>query len=278
MINFSGPAKRLDDIDLPRIAALISVGEDELHALLDVESSGHGFDAQNRPVALYEPHVAWRNCEGTLRDKLVAAGLAYPKWGEKPYPKDSYPRILAAQAINETVALKATSWGLGQILGENYKAAGYASVQDMVSACVADEENQLAMMVRFIKANGLDDELRRHDWAGLARGYNGPQYAKNNYDARLAAAFAKWQKIKDTPYTLEDIRNSAAHETAAHEAGAPPPSAPVIAPPSPPDIPAPKPPAAPKQPDLPKPPPPAPETKGWFAGLLETLRTQRNDK
>lgn len=261
MIDFNGPAKRLDDIDLPRIGALIGVGEDEIHALLDVESSGHGFDEHGRPKALYEPHVAWRNCSGKMRDQFVAAGLAYPKWGEKPYPPNSYPRILAAQKLDETVALKATSWGLPQILGENHVAAGYATPQSMVASFTIDEENHLAAMIRFIKANGLDDDLRQHNWKAVARGYNGQQYAKNNYDGRLAAAFAKWQKIKDTPYTLDDIRNSAAHETAAHETGAAPPTVPPIAPPPPPDI--------------PKPPPPAPEPKGWFASLLDTLRTQK---
>ena len=58
----------------------------------------------------------------------VAAGLAYPKWGERPYPSDSYPRIMAAGAIDLQAALKATSWGMGQILGENYAAAGFRSL------------------------------------------------------------------------------------------------------------------------------------------------------
>ncbi|MCP1548506.1 MULTISPECIES: N-acetylmuramidase domain-containing protein [Methylorubrum] len=54
-------------------------------------------------------------------------------------------------------------------------------------------------MVRFIVTNGLDDELRRHDWAGFARSYNGASYAKHGYHNKLAAALAKWSKIKDTP-------------------------------------------------------------------------------
>ena len=31
------------------------------------------------------------------------------------------------------------------------------------------------------------------------RGYNGKGFAANGYDKKLAAAFAKWQRIKDTP-------------------------------------------------------------------------------
>ena len=70
----------------------------------------------------------------------------------------------------------------------------------MVEKFKQDEEEHLLAMVRFIISAGLDDELRRHDWVGFARGYNGPGFAKNGYDKKLAASFAKWQKIKDTPY------------------------------------------------------------------------------
>lgn len=214
--NFKGAAKRIEDIDLPRIGREISVGEDEIHAVLDVESSGSGFDAQGRPKILFEPHVFYRNLSSSKRTEAVAAGLAYSRWGTKPYPKDSYPRLIKAMAIDETVALKACSWGLGQILGENHKAAGYATPQAMVLDFMADEDNHLEAMIRFIKANKLDDNLRAHDWAGFAKGYNGDGYASHNYHGRLAAAYAKWKRIKDTPYTTEDVRKSAAQETETH--------------------------------------------------------------
>ncbi|WP_292601946.1 N-acetylmuramidase domain-containing protein [Mesorhizobium sp.] len=198
-MTFKGAARRLDDLDLPKLGARIGVGEDEIHAFLDVETSGHGFDAQGRPIILFEPHVFYRNLAGAARAKAVAAGLAYAKWGEKPYPRDSYPRLKAACAIDETAALRSASWGLGQVLGENFRAAGFATVQAMVEAMMADEALQLAAAVNFIAANRLDGKLRAHDWAGFAKGYNGASYRKNAYDIRLAAAFRKWSAIKDTP-------------------------------------------------------------------------------
>jgi hypothetical protein len=198
-MTFKGAARRLDDLDLPRLGARIGVGEDEIHAFLDVETSGHGFDAQGRPVILFEPHVFYRNLAGAARAKAVAAGLAYAKWGEKPYPRDSYPRLKAACAIDETAALRSASWGLGQVLGENFSAAGFATVQAMVEAMMADEALQLAAAVNFIAANRLDGKLRKHDWAGFAKGYNGASYRKNAYDIRLAKAFRKWSGIRDTP-------------------------------------------------------------------------------
>ncbi|TIT00949.1 N-acetylmuramidase family protein [Mesorhizobium sp.] len=198
--TFKGAARRLTDLDLPRLGARIGVGEDEIHACLDVETSGHGFDAQGRPIILFEPHVFFRNLSGTARAQAVAAGLAYVRWGEKPYPRDSYPRLKAACAIDETAALRSASWGLGQVLGENFKAAGFLTVQAMVEAMMEDEALQLAAAVNFIAASRLDDKLRKHDWAGFAKGYNGASYRKNAYDAKLANAFAKWSRIKETPW------------------------------------------------------------------------------
>lgn len=54
---WKGKAKRIEDIDLPRIGAMIGVGEDEIHAVLDVESAGSGFDSKGRVKMLFEPHV-----------------------------------------------------------------------------------------------------------------------------------------------------------------------------------------------------------------------------
>jgi hypothetical protein len=45
---------------------------------------------------------------------------------------------------------------------------------------------------------GIADDLKAHRWAEVAKRWNGPGYAKNAYDTKLAAAYAKWAKIKDT--------------------------------------------------------------------------------
>ena len=131
----------------------------------------------------------------------MAQGLAYQKWGTRAYPKDSYPRLLSAIQINEEAALRSCSWALGQIMGFNAEMIGYSSARAMVEAFADDEEAQLQGLVDYIVAVGLDDELRRHDWRGFARGYNGPGYATHGYHTKLASAFLKWDAISDTPYS-----------------------------------------------------------------------------
>lgn len=196
---WKGAGIRLDDIDLPTIGALIGVGEDEVHAVIDVESAGGGFDSSGRVRMLFEPHIFYRELPVAKRNAAVKAGLAWKLW-KRDYPKDSYPRLSAAIAIDRDSALRSASWGLGQVMGFNCVAAGYETAEDMVKAFAEDEEHHLRAMIEFIRYNKLDDELRRHDWAGFARGYNGEQYAVNKYDTKLAEAFTKWSKVKDTPY------------------------------------------------------------------------------
>jgi hypothetical protein len=197
--TFKGAAKRLDDIDLPILGARLGVGEDEIHAFIDVETRGSGFDAEGRPQLLRERHHFYRLLSGAERSEAVRQGLANSVAGD--YPRESYTWLAKAMKINETAALQSCSWGLGQVMGFNHLDAGYVTVQAMVEAFCDDEEAHLEASVNFILKNRLDDELRRHDWAGFARGYNGKGYRKNRYDEKLAEAFAKWKRIKDTPYT-----------------------------------------------------------------------------
>ncbi len=217
--DFKGVAKRITDFDIPRIAHKIGVGEDELHAFMDVEAAGSGFDKQGRPKILFEPHVFYRNLKGAQRDRAVKEGLAYPKWGEKPYPSDSDPRLKKAMVINETVALKSTSWGLGQILGENHEMVGYRTVQDMVRKFMDDEEYHLEAIVDYLVSAKLDGELRKlaaltrkttaADTEKLVSVYNGPGYKKNRYHTKMAAAHNKWRAIPDTKWS-PDMDNTVA--------------------------------------------------------------------
>lgn len=224
--GFRGAGTLLDDLDLPRIGATIGVGEDELHAFMEVESRGGGFDALGRPKILFEPHKFHLHLPSELRSVAVEAGLAAPRWGAIPYGKESeqYGRLERAMRIDEEAALKSCSWGAFQIMGENHKMVGYSTVQDMVRAFMDDEEHHLAAAVAFIQASGIDDDLRNHRWAVVARVYNGPGYRKNRYDEKMAKAFARWRGIKDTPWAPGE---AGAHATTVPAStGAPPAPAP----------------------------------------------------
>lgn len=198
--TFKGAAKRIDDIDLPKLGAMLGVGEDELHAFIEAETRGTGFDPRGRPKILFERHKFYKY---VAKDKLKAAianGLANSKAGGYGKESEQYDKLAAAIQLDRKAALYSCSWGLAQVMGFNHKLAGFDTVEAMVSAFMADEEAHLLAAVNFIKNTGLDDELRAHNWAGFARGYNGPDYKRNDYDTKLATAYAKWKRIRDTPW------------------------------------------------------------------------------
>lgn len=199
-LSFKGRAKRLDDIDLPKLGARLGVGEDELHAFIDVETRGTGFDPQGRPRILFERHIFHKYVPASKKHKAINAGLASLTPGGYGKESEQYDKLKQAIAIDRKAALFSCSWGLGQVMGFNHTLAGYNDVEQMIAAFMDDEEAHLEAAVTFIQRTGLADELRRHDWAAFAKGYNGPKYRINRYDAKLAEAFAKWKRIKDTPW------------------------------------------------------------------------------
>lgn len=194
--EFKGAAVKLDPRDFDLLAAEAEIEVAALRAVVAVESSGSGFDNAGRPKVLFEPHIFFRQLSGTARSRAVEQGLAYPKWGEKPYPRGGnaqYERIDRAMEIDRSAALKSASWGMGQIMGFNHRMVGYGDVETMVLACLDSEANHVRMMLNFIRSSGLMDELRTRDWEGFARGYNGPGFAKNAYDTKLAQAYARFK-------------------------------------------------------------------------------------
>lgn len=197
-MNFIGTAHRLTFEDYERAAEFLRCDLFAIRAVLRVEARGSGFDFRLRPVILYEPHIFYRLLgSGPLRNQAVANGVAYLRWGFKPYPKTSdarYQQLERAILIDQSKALQSTSWGIGQVMGFNYARCGYVSAEHLVAGAKESEGEQLMAMCRYIKSARLDDELREHRWAEFARGYNGPGYAANLYDYKLAQAYKQFQR------------------------------------------------------------------------------------
>ena len=196
---FIGNAIKMTLEDMGQLSEEFGIELPALRAVITVESAGSGFDSYGRPKALFERHYFYKyvkaNYDQTLLDEAVAKKLAYPKWGQLPYPKGSsavYAEIEAAYEIAPREAFMSTSWGLGQIMGGNYALAGCKSVEEMVDLAMDSEEAQLKQMLNFIKNTNLLNKLKAQDWAGFARGYNGPAYATNQYDTKLEAAYNRY--------------------------------------------------------------------------------------
>ncbi|MFN3389272.1 MAG: N-acetylmuramidase domain-containing protein [Allosphingosinicella sp.] len=185
-MEFTGPARRFTDGAIAQAAAELGADIAAVRAVISVESNG-GFLPDTRPKILFERHLFHRLTDG--RFSGTHPGISSPTPGGYAGGAREYERLGEAMALDRAAALKAASWGAFQILGRNHEAAGFDDVEAFVAAMTRSEDDHLHAFVAFVKANRLDDELCRRDWAGFARGYNGPNFRINRYDEKLAAAY-----------------------------------------------------------------------------------------
>lgn len=185
--------QKLTQQDYQDAAKKLGVSVAHIKAVTAVESQGGGFLADGRPKILFERHVFRKrliekgvSVQNTPNDIVNAASGGY-QGGVK-----EHDRLARAAKIDRDAALESASWGLFQIMGYHWKMLGYASLQTFINEMYRDEGGQLDAFVRFIMADPrLLRALKNQDWASFARIYNGPGYAANRYDVKMANEFKR---------------------------------------------------------------------------------------
>jgi hypothetical protein len=187
-MEFIGKALALSDPGLTSAAQSLGVEEAEIWTVLQVETSGCGFLPDRRPPILFERHIFHRLTQGRFDDGDISDATS---GGYGPSGAPQYDRLARAMEKDRMAALKSASWGIGQVMGENYTAAGFAGVEAMVAALCDSEDAQVAAVAAFLKSRRIDAVLRSHDWRAFAAAYNGPSFAKNQYDTKLGTAYRR---------------------------------------------------------------------------------------
>lgn len=189
----------LTDADYIKVAVELNVEVAALKAIKEVESGGKAL-INGIPVMLFEGHVFWRQLQARKIDpqKYVKGNedILYPKWTKVHYTgKNSgeYARLQKAMKINADAALESASYGMFQIMGNNYQMCGYKNVKEFYMDMCKSEEKQFYAFVKFIKAKGIIPYLQQKNWAQVAYRYNGSGYKANKYDQKLAAAYNKYK-------------------------------------------------------------------------------------
>lgn len=206
-------SKKLTDSQIRQIASENGLEYGVIKAIYQVESRGAGFLRDGQPKILFERHIFYKELTklGFITLAKQMSGLAPSLCHKSPTPKGGYggegrqhERLQNAQNLLLKVrpdadenlqqvirecALKACSWGLGQIMGFNYKLAGFDNLQAFINAMYQDEKAQLQAMINFLKSAGLEKAMKNKDWRAIARGYNGVAYAKFDYHNKLARAY-----------------------------------------------------------------------------------------
>jgi len=187
-MEFAGPGKPLTQEALDEAGAIVGIPNSAMWAVIQVESSGAGYQGDRRPKILFERHKFSR-ATGRRFD-ATHPNISNPSaGGYGPGGAHQYDRLAEALALDKKAALASASWGLGQVLGSNFEVAGFVNVEDMVDKMVQSERHQLLGMFNFIDGNNLGKHLRNNDWERFALGYNGPNAVANGYPAKLETAF-----------------------------------------------------------------------------------------
>jgi len=190
-MNFTGKGSPLNDQGMKNICTTLGIFQAEVWAVLTVETRGFGFLKDRRPQILFERHIFHKLTNG--KHDAGNAEISNVKPGGYVGGTGEYPRLQKAMALDQDAALQSASWGVGQVMGFNFKAVGFSDINSMVTDMVKGENEQLLAMANFIKDKNLDSALRSQNWETFAHGYNGSGFKKNKYDERLAAAHAKYK-------------------------------------------------------------------------------------
>lgn len=189
--EFKGQGLPIDRATFGNVMGELGINAATLWSVIAVETKGLGFLPDKRPDILFERHIFSRQTNGEYDKSYPEISNPQPG-GYGAAGANQYDRLARAIELDRTAALCSASWGIGQIMGFNFARAGFASVDEMVAAMTDSESRQLIAMANFMKGNRLDIPLRQKNWAAYAKGYNGSNYALNNYDRKLADAYGKY--------------------------------------------------------------------------------------
>lgn len=148
-----------------------------IKAILKVECGSSGFNRDGSIKIQFEPHHFRKRTGINIDNGVDKQGVEYKAFN------NAWEQDLEA-------ALLSTSWGMPQIMGFNYKLAGYDTVFEMVCDFQKSEEKQIEGFVNFLNSvAGMREAIKTLNWRGIAKRYNGAYYERYNYHTRIEEAY-----------------------------------------------------------------------------------------
>jgi hypothetical protein len=190
-------SKKLTDAQIQAQAKGLGIESAALKAVIEVECKGSGFNDDGTPVILFERHIMRQrlivNKKRSIAEvmEVKRPDICSKTSGDYGLYSVQHKKLADAAKFDRFSALESCSWGIGQVMGYHWFNLGYPSLQAFINAMYKDEASQLEAMCRYIKVNNLINAMKNKDWKAFALGYNGKNYAKNNYDVKLANAYKK---------------------------------------------------------------------------------------
>lgn len=191
---------RLTDQDFVEVAEELGVDVASVKAVIEIEAgkSHQGFSAPGQPIMNFDLSM-FRRFASKRGINLAKYRKSHPTVFNRAGRTQSavYRRFKTAESINRHAAIEGTFWGMFQIGGFNWKKCGTKDIDEFAMLMSRSERDQLELFAKFIINSGLLKALQQKNWAAFARGYNGPGYARRGYHTRLAAAYKRYNTVKD---------------------------------------------------------------------------------
>lgn len=194
---------------IKKYADKLGIDEDILGAVILVESSGSGF-VNGKLKIRFENHK-FIDAVGTKYETYYSfcheKNKRYKEHKFRTTPNGSwknthdsqtteYEAFNFAKTLNETAAYESISMGLGQIMGFNYKAAGFSSAKEMFNNFSKSESNQIEGMIKFISNdNKMLSALQSGDLESFVCRYNGSSNVAN-YTKKLKNGIKEYKNAK----------------------------------------------------------------------------------
>lgn len=197
-----GTPGELTDDDYAQVAARLGVETAAIKAVVDVETGRKhlgfydvGCPVINFDLSVYRTQARRHGVDLGEVQRQAPEVFRAPdsrKYGSRQLAQQA--RLDAAAAFNDTAAYEGTFWGMFQIGGFNWKLLGKESVHEFVEQMRRSERDQLELFADFCLARGLVKYIRAKDWDGFSLRYNGPSYAENGYQTKMAAAYRRFSR------------------------------------------------------------------------------------
>jgi len=191
----------LTEKDYRDVASANNIEYALLRAIVEVESEGGGTLPDGNPKTLFERHKFYQavsKAKGkATADKFYATSpnICNPESGGYGTVNAQWGRLQKAIALADgdkaliDAAHESASWGVGQVMGFNYRVVGYSSIDAFVADMKKGERYQLDAMVKYLLDNPkLVKALKDLDYATIAKFYNGADYQRNKYDEKIRDA------------------------------------------------------------------------------------------
>lgn len=192
--------KELTDLDILNISLKEGLDPVRVKTIARIEGAGRGFymrGAHKDTLLLrFEGHrfrkytkAQYDVTHPTLSYRDYRLGNKYNRGLDEP------ARFAQAARLDENAAIMSTSWGMFQIMGDEYWRLGYNTPRAMVDSFDMGEIRHLDGFIAFCKSKKILEAMKPlatiEDVQEFFLKYNGPSYLKNGYVQKWDSLYPK---------------------------------------------------------------------------------------